>query len=362
MTIFRRIRRPGAKKLPFAIGLALSLSVLAGAVWLGTNRAGAATCTDNDILKCGFSTPSEFISKVRANNNGVDDKADLQAIYAHYGLSAGDYDNFAAHAVKGVAKRNGDIVVNGQVVGTGGMSIGRLKSFQGSNPFTVSIGGNDYFGNVNDQSFASGVDQLEVDVLFDSMGNLKFAVMPSCGNPEFPKVPIKSSAACKMLNMTAVSGKQDTYTFTAEATKTGNAQITKFVYDFGDGSPTESQTSGSTPVTHAYTQPGTFTAKVTVFASVPGNDNVQLPVIAACTKQVTVAAPKPPMPPTPPTPTPPAPPTPPTPPAPPAPKPPVPPTLPSTGAGNTIALFSLAVAAGFLGYRYVLLRRHQDAD
>lgn len=299
-----RSTRP--KNLSFLTGLSLMLAILAGISFWGAHHSSAASCTANDIMKCGFSTPSDFISKVEANNNGVNSTADLQAIYAHYGLSQADYNDFAAHAVQGEAMRDGSIVVNGKVVGTGGMSIGRLKSFQGSNPFSVNIAGNTYWGNVNSQAFAPGVNQIPVFVLLDSSGSMKFAVMPSCGNPEFPaskpapKPPVvQATAACKVLNEQPVSGQQNTFSFTAAATQTGNVTITRFVYDFGDGSPTQTETSGDTPVTHTYTSSGTFTAKVTVFAKINGGAEQQLPVVVMCTKQITIAVqqPKPPTPP-----------------------------------------------------------------
>ncbi|HSX30448.1 MAG TPA: PKD domain-containing protein [Candidatus Saccharimonadales bacterium] len=287
MAVLRRLGQVSSKKVSFIAGLAMALVALAGVAYLSLGRAGAATCDNNNIIQCGFSSKSEFINMVQSNNDGHGHH-DLQAIYAHYGFTSADYTNFINHALPGEAMRDGRIVVNGKVVGTASRSVGRQKLE--SSDTAVPIGGTTYFENTLDQRFASGVSQLAVFVLFDSSGTPEFTVMPSCGNEVTP-VPAKSSAACQMLNKTAVAGKANTFNFTASATHVGNATITKFVYDFGDGSPTVTQTSGSTVVTHTYTKTGTFTAKVTVFASVPGNDNLQLPVIADCTKQVTIAAP-----------------------------------------------------------------------
>lgn len=296
-TLFRYTStRP--KNLSFLTGLSVMLMMLAGITLFGTHHISAASCTTNDIIRCGFSTPHDFISKVEANDSGSG-QHDLQAIYAHYGLSQSDYSDFAAHAIQGEAMRDGRIIVNGKVVGTGGKSIGRLKSFQGSNPFAVNIDGHTYWGNVNSQAFASGVSEIPIDVLLNSNGTLKFAVMPSCGNPEFPtKVtppppppPVKSSAACKVLNEQPVQGKSDTFNFKASATTSGDASIVKFVYDFGDGSPAVTETSGDTPVTHTYKSTGTFTASVTVFANLPGQPDKQLPPVEMCAKKITIAPP-----------------------------------------------------------------------
>src|SRR6185437_12306530 len=69
------------------------------------------------------------------------------------------------------------------------------------------------------------------------------------------------------------------------------ATITKFVYNFGDGSPTVTATSGATPIKHTYAKAGTFTASVTVYASVPGNSNLKLPSVSMCTKVIKVTIP-----------------------------------------------------------------------
>jgi len=349
-------------RAPFIAGLVVAATVLFGVV-AGMRHASAANCTGNDIMFCGFSSRTDFINKVQANSDGHGHN-DLQAIYNFYHLTSADYANFAAHAVPGEALRNGNVVVNGQVVATGTKSIGRFKSFQGSNPFTQPIAGTDYFGNTNDQAFADGVSQLAVDVLFDSSGTMQFAVMPSCGNPVFGN-NVKSSAQCDMLNKTSVDGKDNTFSFTTSASANGNAKITGFTYNFGDGSPTVFQTSGSTPVEHTY-GPGTFTATVTVTASVPGNSRLTLPAVAACSRQITVAqkqVPPPVVTPpvvTPPVVTPPVVTPPVVTPAVVAPAPVV--VLPRTGAGNVIAPFAIVVVAGFLGHRWLLIRRRKNTS
>jgi len=291
MTILRISEGLIEKKAMFFTGLICATVAVLGAVMLGTNKTSAAACSSNNIIKCGFSTPSEFINAVQANTNGVNSTPDLQNIYAHYGLTSAEYDAFVSHAVAGEAMRDGQIIVGGKVVATGGMGIGRTQSYQGSNPFKVRIGDYDYFGNVNSQAFASGVNEIPVYVLLDPMGNFQFAVMPACGNPEFPSSTVRTTAACQALNETPVVGQANTYVFTSSATQTGNASIAKYVYNFGDGSPSVVETDGSTPVKHMYSRPGNYTATVTVFANVPGNPDVQLPAVALCAKQITVSPP-----------------------------------------------------------------------
>ncbi|HSX42864.1 MAG TPA: PKD domain-containing protein [Candidatus Saccharimonadales bacterium] len=281
-----------SKKLSFVAGLAVAVVGILGSAAFTANKAGATgvDCDNNSIIKCGYTTPSNFISKVKANSSG-NGHNDLQAVYNYYGLSAADYNNFAAHALPGKAMRNGDIVLNdGTKVATGGKSIGRIASYHGTGYFTQPINGVNYYGNVVDKTFSSGVQSIPVYILFDSTGTMKFAVMTSCGNPSFGTV-VKTSAACSVLNSAPVRGQPNTYDFTAAAAHTGNATIKTYVYDFGDGSPTITTTDGSKPVRHAYSKMGNWTASVTVYASVPGNSNMKLPSVSMCTKKITVEMP-----------------------------------------------------------------------
>jgi hypothetical protein len=356
------------KRLTYA-GLVSAFVSIIGIVPLGVRSTSAATCTNNDIIKCGYSSPTDFINKVKANTNGVNSTPDLQAIYAHYGLSSADYANFAAHAVAGEAMRNGHIVVNGKVVASGAMSIGRDKSFQGTNPFTVTINGQNYFGNTNDQAFAAGVTELPVDVLFNSNGVFQFAVLPSCGNPEIPSAvapappkptpppkpaPIPPPAPaptpafeCKELTASPVNGSTTTFTFVATSQASGGAKFEFANFTFGDGATQTNITPGSdaisTAVTHTYTQSGNFTANAVLFFSVP-NSSSMTPVSApACFASVAPMMPAPPAVTvsTPPAPT------------------PAPQALPNTGAGDVIGLFSAVTALGYFGYRRLILHRNE---
>lgn len=285
------------KKLPFVAGLVVAAAVLTGGAGLAvrTVSAAGADCDSNAIIYCGVTSPSNFIGKVKAKNSG-NGHADLQTVYAHQfaagqSLTSGMYNDFASHAVAGTAYRDGRIVVNGQTVATATKSIGRQAANQGSGYFAVNVGGTAYYGNTNDKAFAS--DSLPVYVLFDSQGTMQFAVLKSCGNPIFGSVT-KSSASCNSLTKTPVSGQLNTYSFAATANISGNARLAKCTYNFGDGtaSKTVSGTGNRCPaVTHTYIKAGNFTASVSEYASVPGNSNLQLPVISLCTKPVAVTLP-----------------------------------------------------------------------
>ncbi len=280
-------------KFSFVTGLVVAVFGVAAVSGVAVPKVSALGDRDsNAIIYGGFSTPSDFINKVRANVSG-NGHTDLQSVYNHQffsgqNLTSSMYSEFAAHAIAGTAYKDGRIVVNGKTVATSTRSIGREKSFQGSNPITYTVGSNTYYGNTNAQAFGS--DSLPVYVLFDSHGTMQFAVLQACGNPIFGP-PVQTSASCNALVKTAVTGQLNTYNFTASASASGNASITKYVYNFGDGSAPVTTTNGATAVRHTYTKAGNFTATVTVFASVPGNSNLQLPAVSMCAKTVTVTLP-----------------------------------------------------------------------
>ena len=261
-----------------AWGIALATATALGVFGYHQANAGMITdCTNNSIIKCGVASSSALANKVKANN-----PRDLQAIYKYFGLSAADYDKFGGQAVAGIAKRDGTIVVNGQVVAKDTWSIGRT-GFSYSSPITIA--GHKYYKSMDTRVLKQ---DLPVMVLFNSQGVMQFAAMNACGNPATGnKVVPKYS--CDLLQKTPVAGKANTYAFKTKATYTNNALFAKAVYDFGDGS-TYTSTHLAESVNHTYQKPGTYTAKVTVYFKLPGNHNAYVSG-ANCQTQITVQAP-----------------------------------------------------------------------
>jgi hypothetical protein len=279
------------KNIPFMAGLAVAALVFLGVSSITANKVyAAADCDSNAIIYCGYTSPSNFIAKVRGNDSG-NGHNDLQSVYATFGLTPSDYDNFAAHAVAGTAYKDGRIVVDGKTVATEGKTLGREPAgHTGPGMFTKLIRNHTFYGNTNGRAFAS--DGLPVYVLFDGQGTMKFAAIKSCGNPEIA-TPVKTAASCQSLKTTPVPGQPNAFDFTATVNLTGNAKVNSFVFTFGDGH-TQTIKSSATTVTvrHTYAAAAkSYTAKVTEFVSVPGNDNLQLPAVATCTKIVVVSIP-----------------------------------------------------------------------
>lgn len=313
----------------------------------GLHNAGASyveDCKSNSIITCGIPTSDAFITKVRADNDGHGHQ-DLQAVYSDFGLVPSDYSKFVSYARPGMAYQNGTVVVDGQTVATDAWSIGRTR-FSYTTP--MSIDGHTYY-KANDKQVL--LQNLPVMVLFNSKGQMQFAVMNACGNPVKGQ-NVVPTYSCDLLQMKAVSGESNTYTFTTKATATNNAKLVKAVYTFGDGT-SQTVIDLSTPVKHSYGSDtcntngaATCSARVTVYVSVPGSQTVTT-TSATCEKQITINVP-------PPSPTP-----------PPAPTPPSttttvstpPPVMPSTGAGGIAGLFIGTTAVGYTGYRIVARRR-----
>ncbi len=291
--LFQKSNHQKVKKLSFSTGLIVALALLCGLSTFGLSKVSAVDtnkdCDNNALVYCGFTSASNFISKVRSNNSG-NGHNDLQAIYAHFGLEPSDYDRFVSSAQQGVAYANGQVVVNGQVVATNVKSIGRIASYQGPGYFTMNINGTNYYGNTNGNAFGATArsEGLPVTVLFNSQGVMQFAVLDSCANPQFGTT-VTPTYSCDALNASPVSGKLNTYSFTTNASAANNATVDHVVYDFGDGSKV-TETNPSTAVTHQYTTSGDFTAKVTVYVKLPGNQQVTVTSVK-CQKQIQVQIP-----------------------------------------------------------------------
>lgn len=248
-----------------------------------SHSQGQASASSNDIVPGGFTSASNFISKLRANSPN-----DLQTIYASkYNLPTSEYDRFIKEAKKGYSKPNGDIVVDGKVIGTDARSLGRNAKAK-STP--VVIGGKTYH-----ESFIGDVTKYNNDVLvlFDKNGKPQTITMNICGNPirikeEVPSPPPvpKPVYSCDALNMEQDGNKATFYTNT---TAKDGAKVTKVVYDFGDGSKTVTKTNPSDKVTHTYA-PGDYKAKVTVYVDVEGKDPVVINPAGECVKEITVKA------------------------------------------------------------------------
>lgn len=241
--------------------LVASLAVVIGAVvllnFMSANSQAALPrdCDNNSIINCGAITSGELTQKYNQNATG-----DLPAVYSHYGISSG---MIAAGAPMGEVRKDGTVVLNGQVVATNAMSIGR-HNMAGSSP--ISIGGKTYYNSPPSTSFVS--QSIAAFIFLDGNGQFISAIITSCGNPvSATPIPKKPAPTFKCTGLTADKISRNEFNFTAKTEVTGGAAPAKYTFDFGDG-----KTAVTTAATakHTYAAPGNYMAKVTVDFMVDG--------------------------------------------------------------------------------------------
>lgn len=184
-------------------------------------------------------------------------QGDIGKIYSAFGISRSD---LSGDFREGVVWRNGNVTVDGKVVGTNAMTAGR------------NFGGTPIPGT-NAGKYPTSKFATEGQTAFVKMvnGKFSFAIIKSCGNPVTanpPKQPPQPPAPeFKCVNLKVEEITRTKRKFTAEATATNGATIEKYEFGFGDGfGITVSQKS----YTYDYRKTGTFKASVLVHIKVNG--------------------------------------------------------------------------------------------
>lgn len=254
--------------LTLAVLVVALAAMLALGFMIGRNSAAAALrdCGDevngvrNSIANnpnsgggCGALSPAELVDQDIPNG----DPDDQAGVFAHFGLTPDKYERFKNEAKMGIAKFNGDIVVEDQVVARNAWSIGRV-GFDYSSEFPIE-GVGTYFKSAHTDVLQS---EIPIMVLFDEHGTMEAAVLTSCGNPVKAE-KVVSSAECKKLHKTPVEDKKNTFAFTTEVELKGLAELVKVEY-FANGEKFAEEEDPSTPVTKTFTEDSTIVAKVTV--------------------------------------------------------------------------------------------------
>ncbi len=252
--------------------------------------ASADACDQVNIVYCGLngSNLSGYVNSFQAlyangSNNGHDD---LKAVYRWAGATDAMVAGMNTSNTKlGTMYRNGDIKVNGALVGTDAWVSARFGA--GQNGFT-HVGG-DVWARKTTTSLAENT--APVIVHFDAAGNADFAVMVGCANAvKFtPKIQPKPVLDCVNLVGSEV-GATRKFNFKAAASAK-NTTISKYVFSYGDGSSDTVKTSGQNAnASHTYGKDNTaYTARVTVY----GSDFSGGKTSNNCTSTVKTPAPKP---------------------------------------------------------------------
>lgn len=240
------------KKLLMSIAMFLGL-VGVGVVAANSLQANALyttrNCTASAVIKCGTMNETEL-------KTGLKNSASARALYKKLGVP----QSFSG-SKKGTLKVNGDIVVGGKVVAKNAQSYGRIKR-PGSKATTA--GGVKFYSHPAKTAFP---DDTPVHVFFNKSGQFLSAIADICGNPIIATnvVPApKPAAKCDSLTAAAINGSRTNFMFTTKVTTKNGAKITGYTYSFGDGT---SKKTTAKSITHNYSKPGTYTAKVVVHTS-----------------------------------------------------------------------------------------------
>lgn len=249
-------------------GIAMLLSgVLMLSVFNGISQAALPrNCDNNSIVYCGAVDTNELTQKYNENKTG-----DLPTIYNAYGVNASHFPG----AKMGEARKDGTIVVNGEVVATNAHSIGR-QNIAGSTPKV--IGGKTYYNSPNSTAFLS--NSIAAFVFFDANGAFKSYIITSCANPgdatpvppkpkppvEKPKPPVYK---CDALTLRTISTEQRRYAFDLTYTVANGAALKSVDYDFGDGTGQDNVApEAAKTIEHTYSKAGTYTTTATLHFTV----------------------------------------------------------------------------------------------
>ncbi len=238
--------------------------------------AAAENCVENDVIKCGYSNPADLVSKLASH-------PEVTQLYNHAfqtGWSIGDLNDWKARAQGATVYKDGRVILDdGTTIVPAGAtySLGRKQTNDNKKP--VTIGNNTWYYGLTSDNFAGS--SIHAFVLLNKDDHsLQFAALTPCANPIWGK---SAAYKCDMLNKEKVS--DNTYKFTT-TTKQSGANISKLVYEFGDGATTTITSNFSQAVTHTYNTPGQYTAKVTAYFNVNGKEKSDTRV--ECTKPVEI--------------------------------------------------------------------------
>lgn len=159
--------------------LAVVVTAGLGVYTFNNTDASAADCSNNSIVRCGFTTYEGLTAAYNKNEYG-----DIRAIFDHYWIKPTLAPG--TRVVQGVADNRGNVIAEGRVVASGASSIGR-QAIQHSRP--ISIAGKTYYetSHTGGAAFKPGTTQLPALVVLDDAGNFKYAVLTDCGNPIYAR-------------------------------------------------------------------------------------------------------------------------------------------------------------------------------
>ena len=286
---FARVRHASVKKAVIAGVFALALIGAAVAGNALKPRASAApvstpNCDNNAVVYCGATSANDLINKYD-NGDGHNSAASIQNIYSCFGISSADVHGMTGTA-NGYVTNTGDVYLGNQVVAHVAMTGGR-QDIGGGASTQKDCNGTTVWERSPSVSFQN--PQLAAMVVMKN-GVFQYAVLISCGNFVVAQ-PIVPTYDCNFLTASAVADKLNTYNFTSAVNFANGAAMNKVVYDFGDGSAPVTEPIPTDVATHTYNTPGTYTAKVTDYFTLPDGTVVSTTPGGNCVQTVKIQPP-----------------------------------------------------------------------
>lgn len=135
-----------------------------------SSSSSQQNCDENAVIRCGVSSPTNLQKK-------YGNRADVQALYRHFGISKSDINQIDTTMQQGYVTKGGRVVVDGKTVATNAMTVGR-QNMPGSTKMTA--GGTTFYMRPPSVSFASS--RLDAYVVMNN-NQFAYAILTSCGNP-----------------------------------------------------------------------------------------------------------------------------------------------------------------------------------
>lgn len=248
----------------------------------------SAAARDNDanaIMWGGCYTKSECLSKIN-HGDGHHSSANLKQIY--YGEGRGMTESNFNSTVDGEVTKDGRVIVNGQTVATGAMSIGR-----------ANMPGSQRIGSVYMRPTSVSFQSASIPAfIYMEGGVFRYAVIKSCGNyvyakpkpkPTPPPTPAPGQFSCVQLVPTQPdkTGRPALYRFTVTPHVSGNVKLTGYRFLFSDNSAVQ-----DTAVNMPYVEREISSGNLTVYGEVKTTAGITQ-VSQVCSATVNIASPVP---------------------------------------------------------------------
>lgn len=256
---------------------AVLLVALQFAVILAPPTASNAA-SPNDVISGGFTDKADFLSI-------YDNRPNLRALLDYFGISRADVKaskegeiNSKDHSLLSLGRdpHSGDV----KTIKCCGDTFYLRPLYVWDTTAYTKANGSTYKALIGTRASDGGFFAL-----MNACGNIVIRKLPTVQQTPTP-TPVPSSFACSRLSATPTSGKAPlTVNFTATATAK-NDKITQYVWDFGDGKTTSTESS---KVSHTYAKDGKYTAQLRVRDA----DGKLSPAITACSVGIGVDTPPP---------------------------------------------------------------------